>query len=296
MFPTQVNVNEKDLAKLIDILKKAYIQITDEIKTATNFGAANRRTILKQIEQILTKSGEDVDAFIKKELPDYYKQGADQAVMQLEHIDAPIPVSTGFNRIHKDAIQALVSDTAKAFGESLTGVNRSANTLLGKAVRDQITQQMAVGKVGGAALKEIKNNIVGIMEQQGLSALKDKAGRSWELDRYAEMLIRTKAVEARNRGLLNRIAENDYDLVEVSSHGATDVCGRWEGKILSVTGQTPGYPTVAEAEADGLFHPNCKHAINALNPKLAGLTNAYDPDTQTYSPDQLKGKLPASAI
>jgi hypothetical protein len=95
------------------------------------------------------------------------------------------------------------------------------------------------------------------------------------------MLFRTKVVEARNRGLINRMVENNYDLVQVSAHGATDVCAEWEGKILSAMGQTPGYPTVAEAEADGLFHPNCRHAINVLIPSLAKMTDAYDPDVET---------------
>jgi hypothetical protein len=77
------------------------------------------------------------------------------------------------------------------------------------------------------------------------------------------------------------MAENDYDLVQVSAHGATDVCGAWEGKILSATGATPGYDTVADAEADGLFHPNCRHAINVLIPSLARQTQAYNPDEET---------------
>ena len=34
----------------------------------------------------------------------------------------------------------------------------------------------------------------------------------------------------------------------------------WEGKILSLTGKTPNFPTLEEARAAGLFHPNCRHA------------------------------------
>lgn len=32
-----------------------------------------------------------------------------------------------------------------------------------------------------------------------------------------------------------------------------------DGKVLSLTGETPGYPTMDEAKAAGLFHPNCRH-------------------------------------
>jgi hypothetical protein len=96
------------------------------------------------------------------------------------------------------------------------------------------------------------------------------------------MLFRTKAVEARNRGLANRMVEFNYDLVQVSNHNSThEECRVWESRILSVSGATKGYPTVAKAEAAGLFHPNCKHAINVLIPSLARQTEAYNPDERT---------------
>ena len=183
---------------------------------------------------------------------------------------------SGFNVIHKAAIAALVSDTQEAFLETMTGINREAKVLLGKAVREQITQRIAGGTVTGKVLKEVKSNVVGVLQEKGLASLVDKGGKAWELDRYAEMLIRTKAVEARNTGMANRMVENGYDLVQVTTHGADDVCGEWEGRVLSLTGKTPGYPTVHDAEMDGLFHPNCKHAINVVIPELAKDIHAYE--------------------
>jgi hypothetical protein len=90
-------------------------------------------------------------------------------------------------------------------------------------------------------------------------------------------------VEARNRGLLNRVLENGFDLVQVSSHlTSCNQCAPWEGQILSMTGETAGYPTVAEAEAGGLFHPNCRHAINTINPSLANKTKSYSGEKDAY--------------
>ena len=277
MYPQRVDLNEQNIAKLINLFKGSYKQIVDEMTTATNFGVANRKKILSQVEKILKDLGVDVDKFIKDEIPKYYKTGADQGVKQLQNIGAEIPIKTGFNQVHKDYIMALVDDTSRAFGESLSGVGRSANLILGKAFRDGVTQKIAKGITAGDALKEVRNQIVLTLKEQGLSALKDKAGRSWDLDAYAEMLFRTKVVEARNRGMVNRMAENAYDLLQSSHHSGTcDICASWQGEVLSITGQTKGYKTVADAEADGLFHPNCRHAINTLIPKLAKETEAYD--------------------
>lgn len=289
MYPKEIEVKDQELERLTSTFKSAYADILKEINTATDFGVANRKAILAQIETILTGLGSDITDIVDEDLTKYYKQGANEAVKQLTNVGADVPVATGFNRVHKEAIQALVSDTAKSFGESLTGVSRSANLLLGRAVRQMITQKLAKNIVGGDALRQVKSEIKGILQEQGLDALIDKGGRRWSLDRYAEMLYRTKVVEARNRGLINRVAENGYDLVQVSRHPSScPLCAPWQGKILSLTGQTKEFngesvATLAQAEQDGLFHPNCRHAINTIVPSLASKTKIYDSTTQTYT-------------
>lgn len=58
------------------------------------------------------------------------------------------------------------------------------------------------------------------------------------------------------------------DLIQISYHTSTcEMCAPRNGKVLSLTGQTPGYPTLAEAEGAGLFHPNCRHASSLFIPE-----------------------------
>lgn len=290
--PVHVEVSEASLKTLTTTFKSAYKQIVSEIDGATNFGVNNRKQILNQVGVILTDLGVNVHDFVKVEIPQYYKTGANDAVSQLKNIGAKVPVSTGFNRVHKEAIANLVSDTSKSFADSIQGVSRSANLLLNKMMKAEIRQRIATGQIQGVAVKDAANSIKQYLKEQGLSALKDKAGRTWQLDTYAEMLYRTKSVEARNMGLADRMLENDYDLVQVSEHGTLEpMCMPWEGQILSLTGSTPGYPTLDDAEATGLFHPNCEHAINAIS-DLAAYTKAYNPDTGEY---EMGGGLDSSA-
>lgn len=276
LYPIRVGASDQTIEKVVRLYKQAYRHIIEEILTATDFGVYNRKQILNQIEKILEDLQVDVQDFIETEIPKYYKTGADNAVKQLEAQGADLTTASGFNRIHKEAVNNLIDDVGMSFAEAMTGIKRSATTLLNKAVREMISFRMAEGVTKGEALRQVRNAIKGILQEQGLDSMIDKAGRGWTLDRYSEMLIRTKTVEARNRGLVNRMLENDYDLVQVSDHlGACELCAPWGGKILSLTGQTEGYPTVADAEADGLFHPNCRHAINTLHPDLAEKTAAY---------------------
>lgn len=282
LYPLQVEVSPQDIERLTRVYIAAQKHIEKEIKTATNFGVANRKALLGQIDAILNNLAEKTDKTINEVIPKYYKMGADTANAQLKNFGAPIELSESFNAIHQEAIAALVDDTATAFGESLTGVSRSVNNLLGKATRNLITEKMAEGAIGGKSLRDVKLMIKGLLQEQGIAALKDKGGRTWTLDRYSEMLFRTKTVEARNRGLANRMVEYDYDLVQISSHNSDhEECRIWEGRILSLRGNTKGYPTISQAESEGLFHPNCKHAMNTLIPSLARMTAAYYPDEKT---------------
>lgn len=289
LYPQEVQISKKLTEKLNKTYSLAYKNILNSIEGATDFGVANRRAILQQIEEELAKSGIIVDDLLTTEIEKAYRKGADEAVKQLKNNKAPVAVQSGFNVIHKEAISALVDDTSRSFAESIQGVNRNANILIGKATRDALTQKLAEGVLSGESKDRIRQQLKGLLQEQGLVSIIDKAGRAWTLDRYTEMLLRTRIVEARNRGLANRMVENGYDLVQVSNHFSTHhECAVWEGKILSLRGEVGGYPTVAEAESAGLFHPNCKHAINALIPSLARKTKAYDPSTETYVIDDGK--------
>lgn len=283
LYPIRVGASNQTLSNVTEFYKKAYKNIIEEILTATDFGVYNRKQILNQIEKILQDLGVDIQKFIETEIPKFYKTGADNAVAQLKSAGFNVEVPSGFNRIHKEAVNNLIDDIGQSFAESITGVKRSAEQLLGKAVREMISYKMAEGVTKGSALKEVRNAVKGILQEQGLDSLIDKGGRSWTLDRYSEMLIRTKSVEARNRGFINRVLENGYDLVQVSDHvGECELCRPWEGRILSLTGQTKGYPTLQEAESNGLFHPNCRHAINTIHKDLAERTKAYDSKSGRY--------------
>ncbi|HHV35561.1 MAG TPA: hypothetical protein GXX59_08285 [Syntrophomonadaceae bacterium] len=99
------------------------------------------------------------------------------------------------------------------------------------------------------------------LAEQGVTGFKDRAGRMWNMRTYTEMAARTTAMQAHLEGTANRLAEQGHDLIEISSHvGACKLCLPWENKVLSLTGKTPGYPTLEEAKAAGLFHVNCRHA------------------------------------
>lgn len=290
----EVQLREARINKLIAGYKATYKNVAKTIVDATAAGKIQKAQVMVQIRQTLKDYGVDVDKFIKEEIPQYYADGANHAIQDLRKMD--VSVDRGFSVLDKQAIAALTDEVGAAFADSLTAVSRNANMVLTDAVKQQIQAILVDGKLQGSALKTISKSVQETLESEGLSALRDKSGRVWQFETYANMLIRTKSVEARNTGLQNRMLDSGNDLVQVSNHNSSDpACASWEGQILSVTGKTPGYPTLAEAEAAGLFHPNCQHAVNVIDPELAGFTKAYDNPYNYKEPEAEEDAPPRAA-
>lgn len=51
------------------------------------------------------------------------------------------------------------------------------------------------------------------------------------------------------------------------------VCNDWVGAVISVRGDDPVYPSLADAVADGLFHVGCRHTLRRYAPHSAAGTD-----------------------
>jgi hypothetical protein len=99
------------------------------------------------------------------------------------------------------------------------------------------------------------------LASKGITGFTDKAGRNWDLATYVEMATRTAVSNAWDDMQADVAVRSGLDLVETGTHsteGSCPLCIPWLGRKLSLTGATPGYPTLAEAKAAGWRHPNCR--------------------------------------
>lgn len=96
---------------------------------------------------------------------------------------------------------------------------------------------------------------------QGITGFVDKTGRRWNLTSYVEMATRTAVSNAWDDHQAAALVRAGLDLVVVGTHsteGSCPQCLPWLGRTLSLTGATPGWPTMADAKASGFRHPNCR--------------------------------------
>lgn len=277
--------NEEQLIKLY---KDTYLKILAQIDSSKDFTLARRAILLARINNDLRNLQVDTDRWLERELPKQYYAGARLAQDQLRELRKAtnvdlLKMTSITTQYNKRAVAAMVSDASTSFAQSIQGVARAVKNLTGIATQQEIKASIAQGVVSGSTRKEIVATVKAQIRETGLDAIKDKGGRTWTLDRYSDMLVRTKMVEARNTGMANQMLANGNDLVQVSRNGSKHKeCAQYEGKVLTITGDTPGYTTLDDAKAGGLFHPNCKHTINAINISLAEKTYGYNTTTGEY--------------
>jgi hypothetical protein len=294
----EVKLRQGNIDTLIDLYKRVYAKLVGEIVGATEAGKIQRAAVLARINQELEGFGVDVAAWVQKEMPQYYLDGANVAMQDLRGLGIDVTKS-GLAAINQEAVKYFTDEVSLAFAEGIRGISRKAEQTVSEALKVQLNFIIAEGKLSGSTRKVIGESVRQRIAEEGLGVLRDRGGHKWEFGTYANMLVRTKAVEARNFGLTNVMLVNGYDLVQVSNHNTThEACNRWESKILSLTGRTKvgtklpgGYVvagTVTEARSKGLFHPNCRHAINVLQPSLAAKTKAYDNPYNKLSPEERK--------
>lgn len=105
----------------------------------------------------------------------------------------------------------------------------------------------------------------------------DKSGQKWSAKSYFKMLARTELMNAGRASYDEKMAQEGFDVMKLSTSGnSCDKCARFEGKLFSLSGATPGLPTKADLEAAGVFHPNCTHSYSMVPPSMYFREYKYD--------------------
>ena len=239
---------------------KAYNQLISEFQKASGTLWQKKRAaaMLVFVEDAIKKMDAQSRIFAKEVIPTTYFAFAREAKADLKK--AGVTVSKNFGRIHTQALEVMAEESALGFANAMQGVRRSAREIITRERKIAIQERIGAGAITGEATKGIAKGVKEQLRQDGITGLVDRAGKKWKLDVYAAMIASTQLANASRGGVTNTALEYGFDVVKVTRHGSKhDACAVWEGKQLSLTGKTPGIPTLAEAEAAGLFHVGCRH-------------------------------------
>ena len=185
-------------------------------------------------------------------------------------------------------LKQLLKATYGLIDDASSKVLRNANDAYQQIMAHGTTGLLAGTDTRIQATQKMLNEYV----SKGITTFIDKAGRNWSLSSYAEMCARTVSSHAAIQGQIERQLSVGEDLVKVSEIGTTcPICMRWQGVVLSISGNHPKYHSLDTARAAGLFHSNCKHTITMFVPELDGEGKVEPSDVDTNSEAFKRNKL-----
>lgn len=138
---------------------------------------------------------------------------------------------------------------------------------VGRVLQDEV-RQAGVGatlrKASAAeTVRQTKQNLLRMLQDRGIPAIEYmRAGERcfMQLKSYSALVARSTIREATNTASINYSMKIGSDLVKISTHfGACPVCVPYEGRVYSISGDNPHYPSLYSTPFSRqykTFHPN----------------------------------------
>lgn len=238
------------------IYEKAYKDLLKQLQSPTIYQEKRANTILNNVKEIVKDLDKETKAYLAVAVPQIYNDFRKESKDILKA--GGIKAVNKFTQIHTQAINNLKKEAYLNFANSLVGITRDAEKTISRARKEVIRNIIGSGQIRGA---EVAKEVSQELKRSGIVSLIDKGGKKWEIDTYAKMLTQNTLANTAREAQFNTAREYGFDLVQITSHGASDSCRFWEDKIVSLTGETKGYPTLSEVQASGeIFHVNCRHS------------------------------------
>jgi hypothetical protein len=92
------------------------------------------------------------------------------------------------------------------------------------------------------------------------------------------MVSMTAARDVFNLGVENAMLSRGSDLAKISREvraNSCQACRDWAGKIFSISGKNPNYPSLQDAKDANVFHSHCIHFLEDLNEDRYAGTGHY---------------------
>lgn len=259
-----------EVSTLVNYYDQALQKINAELNRIdlTNIQRAHILAIQKEIQNALDDLNGKVKDWVSATIPVAAEDGVVIAIMSLGVADtvADAQKIISFNRMNRDFIKTAVADTQDDLLQITQNVDRKVRTAIrqvtAEAMRSNLTQGInTTDSIKRDILAELRKRLNDSLD----TGIIDASNRRWKPQVYAEMVTRTKLAQTQRESAINEAVGRDAYYGVISSHGATDACKNWEGKIVKLTIDAPGeYPYIGSLPNREIFHPNCKHVISPI--------------------------------
>lgn len=280
---------EEIAVRLVGGAQSAYVQelsyfflnLLDEV-VRTN-GAVIRGREIADFERLSRLSREEALAIYYKYRPAIDKQTREVLKTALKKTDDALVgqfVRAMGSRRHMTNLATIIAaQTAQGMNEVL----ERQNIALAKdqaALWYDVTAEAIARHQAGEPTRAVMERGVTRLANSGLETIDYISGTKTTIDAALRRHIVSQANQARNRLLMQRMDEWEWDLVFVDAHfGARPSHAEWQGKVYSRSGRSTEYPPLVESTGygtvTGLCGANCYHY---MTPYVPGYSELPDMD------------------
>ena len=280
---------EEIAVRLVGGAQSAYVQelsyfflnLLDEV-VRTN-GAVIRGREIADFERLSRLSREEALAIYYKYRPAIDKQTREVLRNALKKTDDALVgqfVRAMGSRRHMTNLATIIAaQTAQGMNEVL----ERQNIALAKdqaALWYDVTAEAIARHQAGELTRAVMERGVTRLANSGLETIDYISGTKTTIDAALRRHIVSQANQARNRLLMQRMDEWEWDLVFVDAHfGARPSHAEWQGKVYSRSGRSTEYPSLVESTGygtvTGLCGANCYHY---MTPYVPGYSELPDMD------------------
>lgn len=258
-----------------------FLNLLDEV-VRTN-GAVIRGREIADFERLSRLSREEALAIYYKYRPAIDKQTREVLKTALKKTDDALVgqfVRAMGSRRHMTNLATIIAaQTAQGMNEVL----ERQNIALAKdqaALWYDVTAEAIARHQAGEPTRAVMERGVTRLANSGLETIDYISGTKTTIDAALRRHIVSQANQARNRLLMQRMDEWEWDLVFVDAHfGARPSHAEWQGKVYSRSGRSTEYPSLVDATGygtvTGLCGANCYHY---MTPYVPGYSELPDMD------------------
>jgi hypothetical protein len=281
--------DDEQLLTDVDLVTQIFEQAEIDIKKAMNgknlWRDSDRAQMRTQVAKILKElEGGYIEDSVKL-IEQYHGEGVVEADKAIKGLDNTIERQLIDKSIVEYIVQSLPDIISTHKAEVRNMLNTTFSTLeanlnlVKKELRQELLTKIGSAQVTGKSRKALETELVRRMQEIKMTAIKlpTKNGEiNLSLKAYAHGLTQSSLISSRAAALIEKAIERGVDLVQVSTHkNPSPMCTKWQGKILSISGQDKRYKSLAQGlfngsyKRGGILHKYCRHTLYIYNEKYA---------------------------
>lgn len=291
-MPIAVSAYERLAAEILEVYERAETHMLGRVAARMKKGVdepgwtekkyAEITTVRKELSSLVSGLSEKRKQMSAQFIADAYAESAEAFVTEARSFEE------WADAINFSQNAVKVASILSELDESLDAADRMILRQVNDVYADVVGRATSLAATGTITVRDAVTDELKRFADRGITSFVDKAGRHWDMSTYAEMATLTALERATIEGYTDTMQAYGFDLAVISDHvGACPLCAAWQGVIISVSGNDSKYPSLADAEASGVFHPRCLHHLSTYYEGITKNTRNkprdVEPPSSSYS-------------